>query len=75
MKPNIASARVNKVGLPAEISVPCGDIFVGEAGCDIEHDDCALAVNVVAVPQATKLLLPRCVPAVEAQLPSVGGEV
>lgn len=60
---------------PAEVAVPGGDVLVGEAGGDVEHDDGALAVDVVAVAQPAKLLLTRRVPAEEAQLATVGREV
>ena len=43
---------------PAQISVPRGHVLVGEAGCDIKHDDGTLPMDVVAIPQASKLLLP-----------------
>lgn len=55
--------------------MPRGDVFVGEAGGDVKHDDGALAMDVVAITQATKLLLPGCVPAVKAQLAAICGEV
>ena len=45
---------------PAEVSVPGGHIFVGESRGDVKHDDGALPVDVVAVPQAPKFLLPAC---------------
>lgn len=61
--------------LPAEISVPGGDILVCEPGGDVKHDDCTLTVDVVPIPQATKLLLPSSVPAVEPQLATIGSEV
>ena len=59
----------------AQVAVPCGHILVGQAGGDVEHDDGALAVDVVAVAKATELLLPGRVPAVEADLASVRREV
>jgi hypothetical protein len=30
-------------------TVPVGDVLVGNAGGDVEHDDAALAVDVVAI--------------------------
>ena len=36
----------------AEVAVPGGDVLVGEARGDVEHDDGALAVDVVAVAEA-----------------------
>ena len=60
---------------PAEISVPSWHVFVRQARRHVKHDDGAFAVNVVAIAQATELLLPCCVPAVEADLAPVCGEV
>lgn len=60
---------------PAEIAVPCGHVLVGEARCHIEHDDGTLPMDVVAIAQPAELFLPCCVPAEEAELPSVGCEV
>lgn len=62
-------------GRPAEISVPGRDILVCQPRCHIKHDDSTLPVNVVAISQPAKLLLACCVPAIEAELPSVCGEV
>jgi len=45
--------------------VPVGNVLVGDARCDIKHDDATLAVDVVSVPQTTELLLPGGVPDVE----------
>ena len=30
---------------PAEITVPCGDIFVCQTSSNIKHDDCTLPMN------------------------------
>ena len=60
---------------PAEVSVPGGHVLVGEARGDVKHDDGALPVDVVPIPEAPEFLLACGVPAVEAQLASVGGEV
>jgi hypothetical protein len=46
--------------------VPVGDVLVGDARRHIEHDDAALAVDVVAVAQAAELLLAGRVPDVES---------
>lgn len=56
-------------------ALPGGHVLVGQARGHVEHDDRALAVDVVAVAQAAELLLARRVPAVEADLAAVGGEV
>lgn len=45
--------------------MPVRNVLVGDSGGDVEHDDAALAVDVVSVSETTKLLLPRRVPYVE----------
>jgi hypothetical protein len=51
--------------------VPVGDVLVGDAGGDIEHDDAALAVDVVAITETTELLLAGGVPHIELDLTEV----
>lgn len=48
-----------------EIAVPVGDILVGDTGGDVEHDDTALALDIVTVTKATELLLTSSIPHVE----------
>lgn len=48
--------------------MPVGNVLVGDTGSNIEHDDTALSVNVVAVTQATKLLLTSGIPDIELNL-------
>lgn len=50
------------------LTVPVGDVLVGDAGGNIEHDDTTLAVDVVAITETTKLLLTSGVPNVEGDL-------
>jgi len=57
-----------------KITVPVGDVLVGDARSDIEHDDTALAVDVVTVTETTELLLTCGVPNIELDLAEVGGE-
>jgi hypothetical protein len=52
-------------------TVPVGDVLVGDARCNIEHDDAALAVDIVTVSQSPELLLSCCVPDIELDLPEV----
>jgi hypothetical protein len=52
-------------------TVPVGDVLVRDAGGDIEHDDTALAVDVVAITKTTKLLLAGSIPDVELDLAKV----
>jgi len=40
--------------------------------CHIEHDDSALTLNVVAIAQSAKLLLPSRVPHIESDWSPVG---
>lgn len=46
-------------------TVPVGNVLVGDAGRHIEHDDAALAVDIVTVTKTAKLLLARSVPDIE----------
>lgn len=57
-----------------EITVPVGDVLVGNAGGDIEHDDTALAVDVITITETAKLLLTGGIPDIELNLTEVGGE-
>jgi hypothetical protein len=51
--------------------VPVGDVLVGDTRGDIEHDDTALAVDVVTVTETTELLLTCGVPNIELDLAEV----
>lgn len=51
--------------------MPVGDVLVGDTGGDIEHDDTALAVDVVAIAEATELLLTGSIPDIELNLTEV----
>ena len=53
------------------LTVPVGDVLVGNAGGDIEHDDTALAIDVVTVAETTELLLTGGIPDVELDLTKV----
>lgn len=55
--------------------MPVGNIFVGDAGSDVEHDNAALALDVVTIPETTKLLLSSSIPDVETDRAEVGGEL
>jgi hypothetical protein len=54
-----------------QVTVPVRDVLVGDAGGDVEHDDTALAVDVVAVAKTTELLLSSGVPDIELDLTKV----
>jgi len=51
--------------------VPVGHVLVCDAGSDIEHDDTALAVDVVAITETAKLLLTSGIPHIELNLAKV----
>ena len=51
-----------------EPTVPVGNVLVGDTRGDIEHDDTALAVDVVSITETTELLLSSGVPNVELDL-------
>jgi len=42
--------------------MPVWNVLISDAGGDVKHDDTALSVDVVAIAQATKLLLAGGVP-------------
>jgi hypothetical protein len=45
--------------------VPVGNVLVGNAGGDIEHDDTGLTVDVVTITETTELLLTSGIPDIE----------
>lgn len=49
-----------------KITMPIGDVLIGDPGSDVEHDDTALALDVVTITEATKFLLTSGIPHVEA---------
>ena len=55
-----------------EILVPLGDVGVGDTGADIEHDDTAVATDVISVSESTEFLLTGGIPNIEDDV-SVGG--
>lgn len=50
--------------------MPIGNVLVGDSRCDVEHDDTALAVDVVTISETTELLLSCGIPDIELD-PSV----
>lgn len=48
--------------------MPVGNVLVGDTGGNIEHDDTALAVDVVTVTETTELLLTGGIPDIELNL-------
>ena len=57
-----------------QIFVPLGHVRVGDAGADIEHDDAAVATDVVAVAETTEFFLTCGVPHVELDLTVISEE-
>lgn len=55
--------------------MPSWNILVTQSGCDIEHDNRTLPMDVVSVPQASKLLLACCVPTIESNWPAIREEI
>jgi len=55
-----------------EITMPVGNVLVGNSRSDVEHDDTALTVNVVSISQPTKLLLTSGIPNIELEFTKVG---
>ena len=54
-----------------QVTVPVGNVLVGDAGCHVEHDDTALSVDVVSIAETSKLLLSSSVPDIELDLAEV----
>ena len=57
-----------------QITVPVGDVLVRDAGSHVEHDDTALALDIVTIAKTTEFFLPSSVPNIEADGTEVGGE-
>jgi hypothetical protein len=55
----------------SKLTVPVGNVLVCDTRGNIEHDDTALAVDVVTITQTTELLLTSGVPDVELNLAEV----
>lgn len=45
--------------------MPVGDVLVGNTRGNIEHDDTALAVDIVSISKTTELLLTSSIPHIE----------
>ena len=57
-----------------EVTMPIGDVLVRDPGRDVEHDDPALSLDVIPIPQSTEIFLSSGVPDVEADGAVVGVE-
>jgi len=51
--------------------VPVGDVLVGDAGSDIEHDDTALAIDIVTITKTSELLLSCSIPDIKLDVTQV----
>lgn len=58
-------------GVIGRRTMPVGNVLVGNTRGDIEHDDTALAVDVVSITETTELLLAGGIPHVELNLAEV----
>jgi hypothetical protein len=57
-----------------DVAIPVGNVLVGVSASNVEHDDGAVALDVVTIAESTELLLTGGIPAVEADLSTVGVE-
>ena len=51
--------------------MPVGNVFIGDTGGNIEHDDTALAVDVVTITKTSELLLSCSIPDIELNVAQV----
>jgi len=58
-------------GYTGLLTVPVGNVLVGDTGGDIEHDDTGLAVDIVAITETTELLLTGGIPDIELDVTQV----
>lgn len=55
--------------------MPVGYVFVGNPGGHVEHNDTALALDIITISQPTEFFLPGRVPYVEADVTKVGVKI
>ena len=55
--------------------MPVWYVFVGNPGGHVEHNDTALALDIISISQPTEFFLPGRVPYVEDDVTKVGVEV
>lgn len=56
---------------PYQISVPIRYILVSDSGSYVEHNNCTLSLDIVAISEASELLLASCVPHIKSNGPSI----
>jgi len=54
-----------------QVTVPVGNVLVGNSGGNVEHDDTTLAVDIVSITQTTELLLSCSIPDIELNVAQV----
>lgn len=58
-----------------QLTVPVGNVLIGDAGGYIEHDDTALPVDIITIPKTSELLLSSSVPDIKLDITQVLQEV
>jgi hypothetical protein len=53
------------------LTMPVGDILVGNTGGNIKHDDTALAIDVVSIAETSELLLSCGIPDIKFNITQV----
>jgi hypothetical protein len=73
---NLVSAQHNGNVLAntLKIAVPIWHILIGDSRSDIEHDDAALALDVISITKTTKLFLPGGIPDIETDRAEISGK-
>jgi hypothetical protein len=73
---NLVSAQYNGNVLAntLKIAVPIWHILVGDSRSDIEHDDAALALDVISIAKTTKLFLSSGIPDIETDRAEISGK-
>lgn len=51
--------------------MPVGDVLISDSGGNIEHDDSALAIDVVSITKSSELLLSCSIPDIELNVTQV----
>ena len=51
--------------------MPIRDVLIGNARCNIKHDDTALPINIITVAKTTKLLLSGSIPHIKLNISRV----
>jgi hypothetical protein len=64
-------SNVERIVVVIRHTVPVGNVLVCDAGRHVEHDDAAVAVDVVSIAETTKLLLTGSIPDIELDLAQV----